>query len=211
MTCDLLSETRDAQWLSIHERTLTMNIPVVEQILFANNTLAEDLRRKLDVTGVFGINVMASASGGGQDHRDHRHGRTASQPSQDRLRRRRHRHQHRRRTHRRADVPVVQINTGGNCHLDANMLAPAVDKLPLDDIDLMIVENVGNSSARPTSNSARTSTSPSPASPKATTSPTNTPPCTAGRRADPQQGRLAALHPLRRRALQARRACLAPT
>ncbi len=41
-------------------------------------------------------------------------------------------------------MPVVQINTGGNCHLDANMLAPAVDKLPLDDIDLEIVENVGN-------------------------------------------------------------------
>ena len=36
------------------------------------------------------------------------------------------------------------INTGGNCHLDANMLSPALDRLALDSIDLLIVENVGN-------------------------------------------------------------------
>lgn len=41
-------------------------------------------------------------------------------------------------------VPVVQINTGGTCHLDANMISNAVCNLPLQDIDLLLVENVGN-------------------------------------------------------------------
>jgi hydrogenase nickel incorporation protein HypB len=45
-------------------------------------------------------------------------------------------------------VPVTQINTGagfgGECHLDANMVRSAIPALPLDDIDLLIVENVGN-------------------------------------------------------------------
>ncbi len=45
-------------------------------------------------------------------------------------------------------VPVVQLNTesgfGGECHLDANMVRSALGDLPLDDLDLLIIENVGN-------------------------------------------------------------------
>jgi hydrogenase nickel incorporation protein HypB len=41
-------------------------------------------------------------------------------------------------------VPAVQINTGGACHLDAAMLQSALPRLPLDDLDLLIIENVGN-------------------------------------------------------------------
>lgn len=45
-------------------------------------------------------------------------------------------------------VPVVQINTdagfGGECHLDANMVRSALPSLPLDSIDLLVIENVGN-------------------------------------------------------------------
>jgi hydrogenase nickel incorporation protein HypB len=41
-------------------------------------------------------------------------------------------------------MPAVQINTGGDCHLDAVMLEIALQRLPLEEIDLMIVENVGN-------------------------------------------------------------------
>jgi hydrogenase nickel incorporation protein HypB len=41
-------------------------------------------------------------------------------------------------------IPAVQINTGGNCHLDANMLKSALPDVPLDEIDLLLVENVGN-------------------------------------------------------------------
>ncbi len=45
-------------------------------------------------------------------------------------------------------IPVTQINTGsgfgGECHLDANMVRSAIDALPLHDIDLLVIENVGN-------------------------------------------------------------------
>lgn len=44
----------------------------------------------------------------------------------------------------RCGVPVVQINTGGGCHLDANMVNSALDSLALDKLDLVIIENVGN-------------------------------------------------------------------
>lgn len=44
----------------------------------------------------------------------------------------------------RADIPVVQITTGTMCHLDASMIAEAMKKMPLDDLDVLIIENVGN-------------------------------------------------------------------
>jgi len=42
------------------------------------------------------------------------------------------------------DVPAIQINTGGSCHLTADMIASALDHLDLDELDLIIIENVGN-------------------------------------------------------------------
>jgi len=42
------------------------------------------------------------------------------------------------------DVPAIQINTGGACHLDANMIEKALYKLALEQTDLVIIENVGN-------------------------------------------------------------------
>ena len=41
-------------------------------------------------------------------------------------------------------IPAVQINTGGNCHLDAPMVRSALPSLPLNDLDLLFIENVGN-------------------------------------------------------------------
>jgi len=41
-------------------------------------------------------------------------------------------------------TPVVQINTGGGCHLDAPQVRWALERLPLDQIDLLLIENVGN-------------------------------------------------------------------
>ena len=41
-------------------------------------------------------------------------------------------------------VPVVQINTAGGCHLEANMTENALNNLPLEEIDLLLIENVGN-------------------------------------------------------------------
>lgn len=44
----------------------------------------------------------------------------------------------------RADIPVVQITTGTMCHLDAHMIEEAMEKMPLDDLDVLVIENVGN-------------------------------------------------------------------
>lgn len=41
-------------------------------------------------------------------------------------------------------VPVIQINTGGACHLDAEMIKGALNALTLDKLDLLVIENVGN-------------------------------------------------------------------
>ncbi|MDA8433677.1 MAG: hydrogenase nickel incorporation protein HypB, partial [Nitrospiraceae bacterium] len=41
-------------------------------------------------------------------------------------------------------APVVQINTGGACHLDANMISDVLGDLPLDELDVLFIENVGN-------------------------------------------------------------------
>ena len=42
------------------------------------------------------------------------------------------------------DIPVVQINTQGACHLDANMISGILGDLPLTELDLLVIENVGN-------------------------------------------------------------------
>ena len=42
------------------------------------------------------------------------------------------------------DIPVIQINTAGGCHLDANMIKNGLDNLPLQQINLVLIENVGN-------------------------------------------------------------------
>jgi hydrogenase nickel incorporation protein HypB len=118
-------------------------IPVVQNILSANAALASDVRERLDASGVFALNMMASPGAGktsfitatiralGDSLRvayvDGDIETTIDAESVDAL-----------------GVPVVQINTGGACHLDANMLSLALPQLPLDQVDLLIVENVGN-------------------------------------------------------------------
>lgn len=41
-------------------------------------------------------------------------------------------------------VPTIQVNTGKECHLDANLIRKALDRMPLDRLDLIFIENVGN-------------------------------------------------------------------
>jgi hydrogenase nickel incorporation protein HypB len=118
-------------------------IPVVQNILSANAALASDVRERLDASGVFALNMMASPGAGktsfitatiralGDSLRvayvDGDIETTLDAERVDAL-----------------GVPAVQINTGGSCHLDANMLSLALPQLPLDQVDLLIVENVGN-------------------------------------------------------------------
>jgi hydrogenase nickel incorporation protein HypB len=121
-------------------------VRVVEEALDANNTIAAANRADFDRAGVTVINFM-SAPGAGKTTLLERvvadlpgvrvgvlEGDVQGSMDADRL--------------ATLHVPVTQINTdggfGGECHLDANMVRSAIPSLPLDDIDLLIVENVGN-------------------------------------------------------------------
>ena len=122
---------------------MTARIAVVEDILSANDQLAAVNRARLGAAGVLGINLMASPGAGKTSlitrtvialRDEYRIGAVdgdiATTLDADRI--------------AALGVPAVQINTGGNCHLDAVMLQSALPRLPLDDMDLLIVENVGN-------------------------------------------------------------------
>jgi hydrogenase nickel incorporation protein HypB len=120
-----------------------IRIPVVEKILNANDRLAAENRSRLDASGVFALNFMASPGAGktslieqtirGLASRLHLaviDGDIATSLDADRA--------------AAAGAVAVQINTGGECHLDAVMLQDALSQLDLSAIDLLIVENVGN-------------------------------------------------------------------
>ena len=122
---------------------MIQRIKVVEKILGANERLAETNRRALDQAGVFGLNLMASPGAGKTSLIEHtirrladRHqiavvdGDVATSIDADRA--------------AAAGAQAVQINTGGECHLDAVMLQEALAQLDLSSIELLIVENVGN-------------------------------------------------------------------
>jgi len=124
-----------------------VKIRVVEDALDANNTIARANRDDFDRRGVSVLNVM-SAPGAGKTtllERILRDGLSDVRVGvlegdvQGTLDAERLAHLH---------LPVTQLNTaggfGGECHLDANMVRSALPQLPLDDIDLLIVENVGN-------------------------------------------------------------------
>lgn len=124
---------------------MTVNrVQVVEKILSANDQVAELNRQALRNAGVFSINLMASPGAGKtsfilQTIRSLApevqlgvvEGDTAPVTiDADKI--------------NAVGMPAVQINTGGECHLDAVMLKAGLQQLPLDEIDLLIVENVGN-------------------------------------------------------------------
>ena len=122
---------------------MTVRVSVVEEILSANDQLATANRARLDEAGVFAINIMASPGAGKTSLIMHTvkalqaelgigavDGDIATTIDADRI--------------AALGVPAVQINTGGNCHLDAPMLQSALPQLALAELDLLIIENVGN-------------------------------------------------------------------
>src|SRR3954463_483246 len=121
-------------------------VRVVEDALDANNTIARANRDDFDRAGVTVVNLM-SAPGAGKTTLLERvvsgldgvrvgvlEGDVQGSLDADRL--------------ASLHVPVVQLNTdagfGGECHLDANMVRSALPALALDDLDLLVIENVGN-------------------------------------------------------------------
>ena len=120
-----------------------MKVKVVSRILEANDRIAEENRRRFKEAGVFVANLMG-APGAGKTTLLERtiqalkpklrigviEGDIVGTDDAERI--------------GALDIPVVQINTGGACHLDANMISEVLDELPLRDLDLVIIENVGN-------------------------------------------------------------------
>ena len=123
---------------------VTTKVTVVEKILSTNDRLAELNRKNLSAHGVLGINLMASPGAGKTSFILETIKRISSTTKigviegdtapvtidADKV--------------IAAGMPAVQINTGGDCHLDASMVADGLTQLPLDELDLLIVENVGN-------------------------------------------------------------------
>ncbi len=120
-----------------------MKILAAKKILKVNDQLAADNRAKLDAAGVYGVNVVGSpgsgkttllealfAELGGRLNPAVIEGDIAGSIDAQRM--------------EAIGVPVVQINTDGACHLDAAMVASAVGELDLTNIDLLMIENVGN-------------------------------------------------------------------
>lgn len=122
---------------------MVKNVSIVEDIQEANDTVARANRLRLDQSATLGINLMASPGAGkttliektlqalGEKYQvaviD---GDIATSIDADRA--------------EKAGAFAVQINTGGACHIDANMLRQALDAVDLEQIDLVLVENVGN-------------------------------------------------------------------
>jgi len=122
---------------------MTTRIPIVENILSANDRMAARNRETFDSAGVYAINIMASPGAGktslilktleslnGRLRFGVIEGDLATSIDAEKA--------------VAAGLPAVQINTGGGCHLDAVMLAEALPALPLKDLNLVVVENVGN-------------------------------------------------------------------
>jgi hydrogenase nickel incorporation protein HypB len=120
-----------------------MEVSVVKDILNANDQIAAANRSLLAARGVTAVNIMASPGAGKTSviaataerlPADLRpgviEGDLASSIDTDALLAR--------------GIPAVQINTGGNCHLDAPMIRSALPRLPLDEIGVLFIENVGN-------------------------------------------------------------------
>lgn len=122
---------------------MTSRIDVAEKILSANDELAIKNMKILNDANVFGINIMASPGAGkttfilktleslgGRVKFGVIEGDLASSIDSDKA--------------KAAGIPAVQINTGGECHLDSVMLSGALKSMDLSKLDLLIVENVGN-------------------------------------------------------------------
>ena len=123
---------------------MTQNITVVENILNANDRIAQENLNRLESAGVFSINILASPGAGktslieqtlprlkGKLRVAAIDGDIATSIDSD-------------RAAAAGALAAIQINTGGDCHLDAVMLHGALEKLDLTQFDLLIVENVGN-------------------------------------------------------------------
>ncbi len=120
-----------------------MKVPLVTNILKANDVIADQNKRLFSEKNILAINVISSPGAGKTTLIENTikalkddltiavvEGDIQSTYDADKI--------------SQTGAQVVQINTGGGCHLDANMVSNALTKLNLDIVDLLIIENVGN-------------------------------------------------------------------
>jgi len=120
-----------------------MEVKVLKNILNANDQRAQENRGRFDSDRIFTVNVTASPGAGKTSlilaliralRKTYRigvvEGDVSSSIDAEAV--------------GNEGIPVVQINTGGACHLDATMLSNAFADLPMEELDLLVVENVGN-------------------------------------------------------------------
>ena len=118
-------------------------IEVVTRVLSANDRIAQENQALLADRCILAVNIMASPGAGktslilstaralsGRMRTGVIEGDVASQIDADKV--------------AREGFPVVQINTGGECHLDALSIQQAFRSLPMEEIDLLFIENIGN-------------------------------------------------------------------
>ena len=118
-------------------------LTIKEDILGVNDEIARKNRSLLDENGILMLNIMSSPGAGKTSmiletlkrFKDRARmavieGDIASSIDADKV--------------SLLGVPVIQINTAGGCHLDANMIEKALNNLPLQEIDILLIENVGN-------------------------------------------------------------------
>ena len=120
-----------------------MEIKVLKNVMIKNDAIGNDNRDRLLQNGVFTINITSSPGAGktallenSLEYLNKKYPVAVIEgdlyTSLDALRLEKN------------QVPIVQINTEGGCHLDARMISKAIDEIPLSDIELLIIENVGN-------------------------------------------------------------------
>jgi hydrogenase nickel incorporation protein HypB len=122
---------------------MKVKVSVVKNVLAANDRIAVDNREMFDKNKVYVINLMSSPGAGKTSLVEHTilalrdkykigviEGDIQDTYDADRI--------------AKLDIPVVQINTGGACHIDGNMIREALPTFDLSKTDLLIVENVGN-------------------------------------------------------------------
>lgn len=122
---------------------MVKKIRVMESILEFNDARAAENRALLESHGVFTVNLMSSPGSGKTTLLERTleriprglragviEGDIQTTRDAERL--------------ERFHVPIIQINTGSACHLDGEMIARALAEMPLDEIDLLFIENVGN-------------------------------------------------------------------
>lgn len=120
-----------------------MKIVAAKKILKANDQFAAENRKRLTTERVYGVNLVGSPGCGKTTLLESLfrllkdrvspaviEGDIAGQIDAERI--------------ARMGVPAVQINTEGMCHLDASMIAAATDDVDYGDVDLLVIENVGN-------------------------------------------------------------------